>query len=102
MQKIYSADNLIQVHHIKNILESHQIECIIKNQNLTSIAGEVPSVECWPQVWLINPEQADLANQLIEQQKSGVIDTTLWECHSCREKIDANFEICWQCGTLKP
>lgn len=102
MIKIYSNESLIHVHHIKATLESHAIDCIIKNENLTSLAGEIPSFECWPEIWVVNNAQKDIAMSLIDSLKEDAKQNkAVWICDSCKEEIEGEFEICWQCGALK-
>ena len=56
MKKVYSADNIVMPGFIKNLLESCNIDCIIKNQNLAGALGESPPIVYWPAGWIINDE----------------------------------------------
>ncbi|KGJ93401.1 putative signal transducing protein [Thalassotalea sp. ND16A] len=102
MIKIYSDESFIQVEHIKNLLESYHIDCVTKNTALSSLAGEVPSTECWPELWLIDGSKKEMALAIITESKlacsAGEND---WVCEKCDEKIEGMFEICWQCGALR-
>ncbi|MDG1733311.1 MAG: DUF2007 domain-containing protein [Thalassotalea sp.] len=104
MQKVYCHESLINVHHVKNCLESAGIESILKNESLTSLAGEVPSFECWPELW-VNENKVELATQAIAEiklQQDAIANEEPWHCHSCKEDIAPEFELCWQCGASKP
>ncbi|MEE9118772.1 MAG: DUF2007 domain-containing protein [Calditrichia bacterium] len=98
MKKIYSADNLIMAGHVKGLLESNSIECIIKNQNLAGAIGELPPVECWPEVWVINDEDNDRALKIVTSViTDDQTSKTAWTC-DCGETIEGQFSACWQCG----
>ncbi|TRX56793.1 DUF2007 domain-containing protein [Thalassomonas sp. M1454] len=104
MIKIYCHESIINVHHLKNYLESSGVVTVLKNESLTSLAGEVPSFECWPQLW-VEENKAQQASNLIAElklQQSAITNAEPWYCKTCNEKIDAEFELCWQCGGLKP
>lgn len=102
MEKVYSSENLIMAGHVKSLLESNGIVCIIKNQNLASGVGELPPVECWPEVWVINDENYDeamnLVNSVISDNPS---KRPQWKC-TCGETIEGQFSACWRCGTDRP
>ncbi|OUS24673.1 hypothetical protein A9Q98_13180 [Thalassotalea sp. 42_200_T64] len=102
MLKIYSDESFVQVHHIKNLLESHNIDCTTRNEGLSSLAGEVPSTECWPELWLIDDRKEQAAMAIIAESKlDRSAQKSDWVCAKCDEKIEAEFEICWQCGSLR-
>lgn len=101
MKKVYSADNLPMSGYIKSLLESCEIECILKNQNLSGAMGELPPIECWPEVWVVHDEDYDAALSIVNSATSHA-DTAneSWQC-SCGEHIEGQFDICWSCGREK-
>ena len=66
MKKLTSAESIITINHFKNVLESEGIPCRIKNEHLGSIVGEMPFIEVWPELWVINDIDFDRARQLID------------------------------------
>lgn len=42
MKRVYTADTPLLVGHMRNILESEGIRCVIRNENLLGGAGELP------------------------------------------------------------
>ena len=54
MKKLTSADSLITINHYKNLLASEGIPSEIRNEHLGSIMGEMPFVETWPELWVVN------------------------------------------------
>ena len=100
MKRVYTADSLTMAWHIKNILEGHGVSCLIKNDKLYSVAGEVPITECMPEVWVTDALYAKYAEGIIKQAESGPIeDEGDWECLVCKEINFSNFVACWSCGT---
>lgn len=97
MKKVYSADNLPMSGYIKGLLESCEIECVLRNQNLAGAMGELPPIECWPEVWVLNDEDYDEAMRIVKSATSEVTGKDSWQCR-CGERIDGQFRMCWACG----
>lgn len=98
MKRVYTADSAAMAWHIKNVLEHNNIDAVVKNEGLLSIAGEVPITECQPQVWVLNNLYVKLAEQLIQEIVGGqAVDGPDWECRDCGEGNLASFAICWNC-----
>ena len=98
MKKVYSADNLVASGYIKNLLESCNIDCIIKNQNLAGAIGEIPPIECWPEVWIINDENFSEATAIINSTfQDNPQENNWWKC-PCGETLEGQFSACWHCG----
>lgn len=97
MIRVFSHDNAMVVHNIKNILENNGIECTIKNQFGGSAAGEVPPIEVWPELW-VEERWVEKAGSLIEDIMQGANDQTHWMCPACSEENPPAFELCWNCG----
>lgn len=101
MKKVYSSDNLVMAGHVKSLLELENIECIIKNENLTGGIGELPPVECWPEVWIINDDKLPEAESVVRSVlDTGDSDAPPWQCQ-CGETIEGQFGACWNCGAVK-
>lgn len=100
MKKIYCHESFVQVHHIKNVLEASNIRCHVENDMLSSLAGEIPSTECWPEIWLDDINKEGLALSLIDN--SNLLPSLgKWACTGCEEIIEEEFDICWQCGAIR-
>ena len=100
MKKIYSDGNSIKVKILKSFLESHGINCILKNEHLTSAIGEVPPIEAWLEIWIDNLTDESFALKLINTFNSDSHSSAEnWHCSSCLEENPSNFEICWNCNT---
>lgn len=99
MRKLTSSESLITINHYKNILESEGIASRIKNEHLGSIVGELPFVEVWPELWVINDLDFDRAKQLIDADIVDESPQTSWTCRKCGEVNEGQFAACWSCGT---
>ena len=97
MKKLTSADSLITINHFKNLLEAEGIPCEIRNEHLASILGEMPFVETWPELWIVNDLDFDRATQLITAVDAESPKTP-WRCRQCGEENEGQFAVCWKCG----
>lgn len=99
MKKLTSSESIITINHYKNLLESEGIPSSIKNEHLGSIIGEMPFVEVWPQLWVINDLDFDRAKQLIDSAIADESPQASWQCRQCGEENEGQFSACWKCGT---
>ncbi len=92
---IYQADNLIQAHCIKGLLEQAGIDVNLQGEALQGAIGELPAVGMSVD---IRVEQAKLkqAKQLIQTFEN--TPQSQWLCQDCHEMNESTFEICWHCG----
>jgi hypothetical protein len=96
MKTIYSAPNLSLVSIIQNVLDQHGVNCWIKNEFLSAGIGDLPPIECWPQV-CVNDEVFLEAKNIVED---ALAEKTMsaWKCSSCGEELEGQFTECWKCG----
>ena len=99
MKKLTTDASLITINHYKNILEAEGIAAAIRNQHLGSILGDMPFVEVWPELWVVNPLDYDRAKQLIDGTAFAESPTAPWRCRQCAEENEGQFGACWNCGT---
>ena len=99
MKKLTTSPSLVTINHYKNVLESEGIACRIKNEHLGSIVGEMPFVEVWPELWVINDLDVDRARQLIDEDITAESPGTTWKCKRCGEENEGQFGACWNCGS---
>ena len=57
MKRLHSAKDPLMIGHLKNVLATFGIKCVAKNSDLISAAGELPPVECWPELWVVDDEK---------------------------------------------
>jgi hypothetical protein len=97
MRKVHTAESLVEVAHLRNILESAGIPCIVRNDRLGGVVGEIPFVECWPELWIRDPGQELRARGLIEQALHPRPTGGSWTCPDCGEQLEGQFLECWRC-----
>jgi len=99
MKRVYIADSVPMAWHIKNLLESYGVSCLVKNDRLYSVAGEIPVTECLPEVWVMSSLYVKYAEGIIKQVESDCVqDHEDWICRVCEEANFSNFGACWSCG----
>ena len=101
MKKVYSSDNVIMAGHIHSLLEANNIDCHLRNINLSGGIGELPINECWPEVWINDDNDQSIAEQLIKHALSISAKKESWSC-ACGETIEGQFDVCWSCGANAP
>jgi hypothetical protein len=103
MRKVHTAESAIEIAHLRNLLESEGIACIVRNDRLSGVMGEIPFVECWPELWVRQPGQELRARGLIEDALRSRPAVGAWNCPDCGERIEAQFSECWKCtGPAEP
>ena len=99
MKKVYSAKDPLMVAHLKNVLAMFGIHCITRNLDLSSAAGELPPIECWPELWITNDEKLDRAKSIIRKTLAPLESVKKpWRCAGCGEELEGQFTECWNCG----
>ena len=62
---VFTAGDIIEAHLLQALLRSQGIDAVIKNENLQTGLGELPFVEMWPEIWLIERRDWDKAQRLL-------------------------------------
>ena len=96
------AESLALIGHYRNALEQEGIACIIKNELLAGALGEVPFLECLPELWVLRDGDAARAERLIAELRLPAVTGPSWRCPQCGEDNDAGFGACWSCGAIAP
>jgi hypothetical protein len=96
MKTVYSAPNLALVSVVQNILDVSGIRCWVKNQFLSAGVGEIPPIECWPQLY-VEDEDFAKAKEVVDEALREK-EFALWRCDSCGEESEGQFSECWKCG----
>ena len=83
----------------QEMLAKEGVTCLVKNDRLSSAVGELPFMECLPELWVLDDEVYPRARLLLdswlkqEEESSDV----LWTCADCGEQCADQFVICWKC-----
>ena len=58
MKRVYSAEFIPEVAHVRNLLEQSGIASSLRNERLSGAIGEIPFLEAWPQLWVGDADEA--------------------------------------------
>ncbi len=97
MKKVYSTEILANAWNIRNVLEQHDIEAEVRNENLFSVSGEVPFIECMPEVWVQSLFSVRAEQIISEIENSTEVKGPDWLCTDCGASNTINFAVCWNC-----
>jgi hypothetical protein len=88
-----------EVYLLKNLLDTEEIACCIRNEHLSIAAGELSPQECLPALWVLNEADYPRAREIVDDwQRSPVETQPQWICPDCNEIIEGQFSSCWKCG----
>ena len=97
MIKVFTAQDLVEVMFWANYLQQHDIPCELKNEFIGGAVGEIPPIECWPELW-VNEKDEPRAKTLLESDPlAAQQDLPVWRCKFCGEESDGQFSHCWNC-----
>ncbi len=98
MKRLTAHDSLAYVGLLKNVLEQSGIACVIRNDQLSGGVGEIPFLECLPELWVLEDTDVACAAALLKNFEEPSGRTAQWCCASCGEFSEGQFAVCWQCG----
>lgn len=102
MKRVYSSNLLADVQHFKNVLEQAGIECELRNEQLTGGLGEIPFLECEPELWVGDSDAAQAEAIIAGERETASEDAMPWRCARCGEVNEPQFGACWQCNGPAP
>jgi hypothetical protein len=98
MIRIFSAPTSVPVDALRTELEAEGIQSLVRNRDLSMTVGEVPPIETWPSLWVLDDGQASAAQEIVDRFLADTGEPApTWRCPSCGEDIDGRFAACWQC-----
>jgi hypothetical protein len=104
MQKLYEARDSLEAQLLKDRLQTRHIRAVVLGDGLLGGAGELPAM-VFPTVWVVESRDLVPAKRVLAEflhaPPSGDAGTA-WVCPGCGERVDAEFDLCWQCGTARP
>jgi hypothetical protein len=104
MQKLYEARDRIEAQFLRDFLEQHHIAADVFDDYLAGAAGELPAM-IFPTVWVLEDRDLVRARQLLAEfltRPRGQNRKGRWKCAGCGELVDAEFDLCWNCGAARP
>jgi hypothetical protein len=101
MKKIGGSIDNVAIGYIVSMLEQADIEFVIRNQYLSGALGELPVMECWPEIWIVNDTDYEEAMEIARVATATLTDQDgSWQCR-CGESNEGQFASCWKCGEDK-
>lgn len=99
---MHTAESLIEIAHLRNLLEAEGIGCLVRNDRLGGAVGEIPFVECWPELWVVESGYFLRARAVIEEALREGPAQAPWRCPRCAELVEGTFQVCWNCAAERP
>jgi hypothetical protein len=100
MRLLRRCDHVLQAAHFANALRAAGIRCEVRNTSLAGAIGDIPWLECAPQLWIHDPLDEARAAALLAELATPA-DAPAWTCTACGESIEDQFGACWKCGTVR-
>jgi hypothetical protein len=104
MQRLYQAGDRIEAQFLVDFLDRHLIEAAVFGDYLAGAFGELP-VNIYPTVWVLEDEDLSRAEELLArflaQTESASTEDFPWICPGCGERVEAGFDLCWNCGRAR-
>lgn len=98
MKRLYRAANLPDAYLLLHRLQHAGIEARVLNEHAQGGVGEIPFTHAYPEVWLVEPVDADRARSVVADFERRTSSETTVVCPFCYEESPGSFEICWRCG----
>ena len=97
MIKVCTHENRMILYNLRNLLEAAGIETRVVNEFAAGGAGDLPTFDTWPELWIADESRLDEARALLAEIDAAD-DSGGWYCRGCQERNYAAFQSCWKCG----
>ena len=81
-------------------LRAAGIRCELRNTTLGGAVGEIPFLECTPQIWINDATDEARAREILRELAAPPIGPG-WRCAKCGEESEPQFGSCWSCGAAR-
>ncbi len=97
MKLVFTHPNFAQVGLVRTLLQSERIPCVTRNEHLSALAGGLPALDTWAQLWVAD-EDFLLAQSVVNQvEEASETSFEAWDCPRCGERNEGNMGVCWKC-----
>lgn len=101
MKRLIVSPDTVFLEYMRRLLDERGIKVFIRNPTNSGLAaGELPPAVAQPEMW-VGEEDFSAAEHLLQKTEQA-FETRAgepWKCPNCGEKLEAQFEVCWRCGT---
>jgi len=102
VKSVYSTQDVLIIGHLRNLLVNEGIPCEVRTPFLGAAKGDIPVTDCWSELSILDDADAERARVVIEAALAPASGTeTTWPCPKCGESIEGQFDVCWQCGSVR-
>ena len=98
MKRVFRHDSAAEVGLLRGLLEQAGIACLTKNEQLAGALGEIPFLECQPELWVVDDDDRQRAEAIIAAHYAHAPAHADWTCSHCGETNEGQFSACWRCG----
>lgn len=101
VKRVYVSSTLADAGHARNLLEHEGIRCMIKNETLGGGLGEIPFLDCQPEVWVLDDANVERARRVLDaalHERTALDGHAVWHCAQCGETNEPQFAACFNCG----
>lgn len=100
MKLLMRCEHALAAAHYAGALRAAGIDCEVRNSTLAGAMGEIPFIECAPQIWIRNALDEARALELVEEMHRPIAGAP-WRCARCSEVLEPQFGQCWNCGAAR-
>jgi hypothetical protein len=97
MKQIYTHDNVVVLHSVKNILAMNDIESFVKNEHGIPNGARHGINNIFHELWILHDHDYDRAVALIDSEIENPAARPSWVCGHCGEENEGTFDVCWKC-----
>ncbi len=109
MKKIFVAQDPMEAHFVRGLLEEAGFRAVILGESLATARGELPlTMETQPSVH-VDDANVERAAQIVAEyeqrgraRSDGALPRRAWRCPGCGENVEDQFAQCWKCQTQRP
>ena len=65
MKRVFTVPTITEAYLFAGILNNEGVEAVIKNEHVAGLAGEIPFMEAWPEVWVVHDPDLDRAMTIL-------------------------------------
>ena len=103
MKKVFEHIDFSRVGHFQSILENAGIATHIKNVGAAIASGEIPFIQVFPELWVVEDGDYDRAIEILKPYyRPEAAEAGDWVCPGCGETVEGSFGQCWKCQTMRP
>ena len=69
---VHSSLNTVELSMLKDMMEREGIDCILKQENLSTLAGIMSPGHCMAELWILNDDDEIKAQEFVDEYLEGI------------------------------